>query len=445
VQAKSRTACALAFLTELTEYPPQFMSISDKHFGCRVAFVLVFTLTSLLPGFAIDWPQFRGPNRDDVSTETGLLKDWPSGGPRLVWKSTGLGGGYSTVSVVGDRLFTSGDTGEASMVLALNSSDGKQVWSAKLGKSGAPGWGGFAGPRATPTIDGDLLFTVDQWGEMVCFATSDGKEKWRKSFTADFGAQRPEWGFSESPLVDGDKVVVTPGGDEGAIVALNKKTGAVVWRTKDFTDPAHCSSLIIAEIGGMRQYIQLTAASVVGVAAADGKVLWRATRKGQTAVIPTPIYDAGLVYVTSGYGVGCNLFKVTFADKKFSAEQVYANKVMANHHGGVIKVGDYVYGFSDGKGWTCQNYKTGEAKWQEKQKLGKGSIAYADGHFYLRKEDKEGTIALIEASPDGYKEHGRFDQPDRSDKDSWPHPVIAGGRLYIRDQDVLLCYDVKGS
>jgi outer membrane protein assembly factor BamB len=411
----------------------------------RAGLLVAFTFTSVLIGFAADWPQFRGPNRDGISTETGLLKDWPSGGPRLVWKSKGLGNGYSTVSVVGNRIYTAGDTGEASMVHALNTADGKQVWSAKLGKPGAPGWGGFAGPRATPTIDGDLLFAVDQWGEMVCLVTADGKEKWRKNFTSDFGGQRPEWGFSESPLVDGDKVVVTPGGEQGAIVALNKKTGVVVWQTKDFTDPAHYSSLIAADIGGVRQYIQLTAASVVGVAAADGKVLWRATRKGQTAVIPTPIYDSGFVYVTSGYGVGCNLFKITSADNKFSAEQVYANKVIANHHGGVIKVGDYVYGYSDGKGWTCQNFKSGEAKWQDKEKLGKGSIGYADGHFYLRKEDKEGTIALIEASPEGYKEHGRFDQPDRSDKNSWPHPVVVGGRLYIRDQDVLLCYDVKGS
>jgi len=394
---------------------------------------------------AADWPQWRGPNRDDISTETGLLKDWPSGGPRLVWKSTGLGAGYSAVSVVGDKLYTAGDVNDASLVLALSNNDGKQVWAGKFGKPGAPGWGGFAGPRATPTVDGDLLFTVNQWGEMVCLQIADDKEVWRKDFTKDFGGQRPEWGFSESPLVDGDKVIVTPGGDQGAIVALNRKTGALLWQTKDFTDQAQYSSLIIAEIGGVRQYIQLTMANVVGVSA-DGKVLWRAPRKGNTAVIPTPIYDSGFVYVTSGYEVGCNLFKVSSADNKFTADQVYANHVMVNHHGGVIKVGDYVYGYSDDKGWTCQDFKTGDAKWQEKEKFGKGSIAYADGHFYLR-EDKDGgqgTVVLIEASPEGFKEHGRFDQPDRSSKNSWSHPVIANGRLYLRDQDVLLCYDLKG-
>ena len=393
---------------------------------------------------AADWPQFRGPNRDGVSAEQGLLKEWPASGPKLVWKATGLGAGYSTVSVVGSRLYTSGDNSASSLVLALNAADGKQVWAAKLGKPGAPGWGGFAGPRATPTVAGDLVFTVNQWGEMACIQAADGKEKWRKDYTKDFGAKLPEWGFSESPLVDGDKVVVTPGGDGGAIVALNKDNGTVMWRTKDFTDPAHYSSLIVAEIGGVRQYIQLTAASVVGVAAADGKVLWRAPRRGETAVIPTPIYDSGLVYVTSGYGIGCNLFKISSNAGKFAATQLYANHVMVNHHGGVIKVGDYVYGYSDGKGWTCQNFTTGEAKWQEKEKLGKGSLVYADGHFYLRQEDKAGTIALIDASPDGYKEHGRFDQPERSSKNSWPHPVVANGRLYIRDQDILFCYDVNG-
>jgi len=317
------------------------------------------------------------------------------------------------------------------------------VWSAKLGKSGSPGWGGFEGPRGTPTVDGDLLFAVSQYGELACFETATGKERWRKDYK-QFGGSIPEWGFAESPLVDGEHVAVTPGGSKGAVVALDKKSGALIWQSKQFTDPAHYASLIAAEIGGVRQYIQLTAESVAGVAAADGKLLWRAVRKGATAVIPTPIYADGFVYVTSGYGIGCNLLKINANGSKFSAEQVYANKVMVNHHGGVIKLGDYVYGHSDGKGWTCQNFKTGEAKWQDKDNLGKGSMVYADGMFYLRQEDKPGTVTLIEASPDGYKEHGRFSPPDRSDKQSWSHPVVAGGKLYLRDHDVLLCYDVKG-
>jgi outer membrane protein assembly factor BamB len=335
-----------------------------------------------------------------------------------------------------------GDKGENSFVIALNRKDGKAEWATKLGRAGAPGWGGYAGPRSTPTVDGNLVFAVGQWGEVLCLDTS-GKELWRKDLTKDFGAKLPEWGYTESPLVDGNNVILTPGGPQGAIVAMNKKTGKVVWQSKEFKDAAQYSSLIAVQINGVRQYIQLTDASVAGIAPADGKLLWRAPRRGATAVIPTPIYFDNFVYVTSGYGIGCNLFKVTKSSGEFSAEQVYANKVMVDHHGGVIRIGENVYGHSDGKGWTCQALKTGAPVWQEKQKLGKGSIAYADGRFYLRSEEKKGTVALIEASPEGYKEHGRFDQPDRSEKESWAHPVIAGGKLYLRDQDLLLCYDLK--
>jgi outer membrane protein assembly factor BamB len=417
----------------------------SKHIGRAAAggrLLLLLTGAALLT--AADWPQFRGPNRDDISPDTGLLKQLPAGGPPLQWKATGLGAGYADVSIVGDRIYTMGEDKESSDVIALNAADGKPVWKAKLGKPGAPGMPEFYGPRSTPTVAGDLLVALSQWGDLVCLDAKTGKELWRKDYEKDLGGRRPTWGYSESPIIDADKVVITPGGSEGTIAALDKKTGALVWRTKGLTDPPDYSSLIIAEIGGVRQYIQLTDKSVVGVAAADGKVLWRAPRPGRVAVIPTPIYSDGFVYVNSSYGVGCNLFKITADDGKFTATEVYANKVMANHHGGVIKVGEYVYGYSEGKGWTCQDFKTGEAKWEEKEKLGKGSIAYADGHFYLRTEDK-GTVALIDASPEGYQERGRFEQPDRSKLQAWPHPVICGGKLYLRDQDVLLCYNVKGS
>ena len=391
-----------------------------------------------------DWPQWRGPNHDDISPDTGLLKEWPAGGPKMVWEAKGLGAGYSSISIFGDRVYTAGDHGQETFVQALGLADGKPVWSAKLGKGGPVGEPAFDGPRATPTTDGELVFAVSEWGELACFRAHTGTELWSKDYTKDFGGERPFWGYAESPLIDGDKVVVTPGGSQGALVALNKKTGALLWQSKELTDPAHYSSLIVADLGGVRQYIQLTPASVAGIAAADGKLLWRAPRKGNVAVIPTPICDDGFVYVTSGYASGCNLFKVSVESGKFSAEKVYANKIMANHHGGVIKVGDYVYGYSEGKGWTCQDFKTGQPKWQEREKFAKGSIAYANGRFYLRREEGKGTVVLIEASPEGYREHGRFDQPDRSDKNSWPHPVVVGGKLYLRDQDVLLCYNVKG-
>jgi hypothetical protein len=405
--------------------------------GVNLAVLSLLALAG--PVNANDWPQWRGPLRNGISTETGLLKDWPAAGPRLVWKAKGLGKSYATVSVVGDRIYTAGDQNAGNFVIALNAADGKQLWTSKLGKPGE--LGGYWGPRSVPTVDGDLLFSMDQWGELVCFETAAGVEKWRRDMVKDLNGSRPNWGFAEAPLVDGDKVVVTPGGGDGAIAALDKKTGSVIWRSREFKDSPHYSSVTIAEIGGVRQYIQLTAESVAGIAAADGKLLWRAPRKGSVAVIPTPIQDNGLVYVTSGYGNGCNLFQIASVGGKFSVKEVYANKVMSVHHGGVIKIGDFVYGYSDGKGWTCQDFKTGAARWQEKEKLGKGSLTFADGHFYLRSESKSVT-ALIEATPLGYKEHGRFTPPDLSGKETWPHPVVANGRLYLRDQDVLLCYDV---
>lgn len=403
-----------------------------------LALLPVLTATCL----AADWPNFRGPNHDGISPESGLLKEWPQGGPKLSWKSTGLGQGYSGVSVVGERIYTAGSSKDAGYLYALNLKDGKQVWASKLGKSGAPGWGGFAGPRATPTVDGDLVYVVDQWGDLMCAQATDGMEKWQKNYEKDFGASRPEWGFAESPLVHGKHVFVTPGGPKGAVVALDKETGATVWQSKEFTDPAHYSSLVLAKIAGEEQLVQLTEKNLVGLALKDGKLLWKAPRRGATAVIPTPIVHEDHVYVTSGYGIGCNLFKVSKSGDAFSAEQVYANKVMVNHHGGVILKDGNVYGFSDGKGWTCQDIKTGDARWQNKEKLGKGSIAGFGDRFILRSEEK-GTIVLIEASPEGYKEHGRFEPPDRSPKEIWPHPVVSHGKLFLRDQDVLLCYDLK--
>jgi glucose dehydrogenase len=334
-----------------------------------------------------------------------------------------------------------GDKDAAGFVIALNAADGKICWSAKVGLPGAPdapGWS-YPGPRCTPTVSGDLVFAVDAWGELICVSPADGKEQWRKSFSQDFGGKPPTWGFAESPLVAGNQVLVTPGGKRGAMVALDKKTGRLLWQSKEFTDDAHYSSIVAAEIDGTRQYVQLTAASVVGVSAKDGAVLWKAARKGSVAVIPTPVVAGNEIYVTSGYGAGCSLFRVASSGGKFSAEQVYANKVMGNHHGGVVKVGDYLYGYSESKGLTCQNFETGEVQWAEKEKIKKACLSYADGALYCREEDS-GTMVLVEATPTGYTENGRFNQPERAQEKAWPHPTIADGKLLLRDQDLLLCY-----
>jgi outer membrane protein assembly factor BamB len=412
-----------------------------KRFIVLLSLCLAPALAQSTMAAAGDWPQWRGPLRSGVSSETGLLKQWPAEGPALAWKATGIGGGYSSVAVAEGRIYTMGEDKDASYLRAMNAQDGKILWSVKIGKAGATGWGGFSGPRSTPTIDGENIYCLGHFGDLVCIS-ADGKMVWQKNLVTDFGGTLPEWGFAESPLVDGGKVLCTPGGDKGSVMALNKKTGETLWRTRDITDKAQYASIILETIDGVRQYIQLTDATLMGLAE-DGKVLWRAARPGKTAVIPTPVYYDHYVFVTSGYEAGCNLFKITKMDAGFSAEQVYASKDFMNHHGGAVQVGEYVYGHSDRKGWMCQEIKTGKIMWSEKEKMRKGSLCAADGFLYLRAEDEKGTVALVEASPTGFVEKGRFDQPDRSNKNSWPHPVIANGRLYLRDQDVLLCYELK--
>ena len=386
-----------------------------------------------------DWPQWRGPNRDGASAETGLLREWPANGPGLLWTARGVGRGYSSVAVVGDKVFTMGDGPDSGRVMALDRRDGKLLWAAAVGKPG----GDYPGTRCTPTVKDGLVFALGQWGDLVCVDAADGKEFWRTSLPKDLGGKMMSgWGYSESPLVEGDRVICTPGGPKGALAALDKKTGAMLWRSTELTDLAAYCSIVSADIGGVRQCIQLTDSSVAGVASADGRLLWRALRRGAIAVIPTPIVKDDLVFVTSGYTIGCHLFKISKKGDKFGADLVFSNKEIANHHGGMVRVGDYVYGHADGRGWVCVELVSGKVAWRHRG-VGKGSVVCADGHLYLRSEDGNGTVALVEASPDGYREKGRFDQPERSNKNSWAHPVVAGGRLYLRDQDVVLCYDVK--
>jgi outer membrane protein assembly factor BamB len=413
------------------------MSLTD-HSRFTAKFVALFTLLAAAAE-AADWPQWRGPNRDGISTETGLLKEWPTNGPPFLWLVHGIGSGFSSISIVGNHLFTMGDGQETSFVHALNLTTRKLQWSSKVGRPG----GDHPGTRCTPTVSGDLVFALGQWGDLVCLKTADGSEVWRKSMKKDFGGEMMSgWGYSESPLVDGDRLICTPGGAKGTLVALDKKTGERLWQSKDFADRAAYSSVVPADLGGVHQYVQLTDASVASVAADDGRLLWKAKRRGSTAVVPTPIVKDNFVFVTSGYGAGCNLFKVTAEGGQFTTEEVYANKNMINHHGGVVLVGDHLYGYSDRRGWVCLDFKTGDVVW-EKQGIGKGSIVCADGHLIMRSEEGKGMVALVEATPEGYKEKGRFPQPERSNRNSWAHPVVCGGKLYLRDQDVLLCYDLK--
>jgi outer membrane protein assembly factor BamB len=391
----------------------------------------------------LDWPQWRGPDRTDISRETGLLRSWPAGGPKRVWLYENAGEGYSGPALVGSNLFTLGTRDESECLLALDRHTGKELWVARIGSVFRERRGN--GPRCTPTVDGERVYAMTGQGELACVNVADGKVLWEQDMT-DLGGRIPNWGYTESVLVDGDKVVCTPGGSKGALAAFEKKTGTLLWQSTDFTELAHYSSMIAADIDGIRQYVQLTERAVAGIAAKDGSLLWKSGFPGRTAVVPTPIYKDNHVYVTAGYGAGCKLVKIAPGNQ---VSDVYENKVMKNHHGGVVLVGDHLYGYSDGSGWLCQNFKTGQEVWSERKALGKGAVSCAEGMLYCVDEES-GTVVLLEASPTGWQEHGRFKlDPQSKIRPSqgriWTHPVISNGRLYLRDQELIYCYDVKAS
>jgi outer membrane protein assembly factor BamB len=418
----------------------------------------ILTLTLTFSGFAIggDWPQWRGPNRDGKSTDTNLLTEWPAGGPKLLWSikdSSRIGTGYGSPAVVGDKLYLLGGTtakqDSKQFVVCLNVKDGTEVWKQSIATAPgrySDGWGG--GPRGTPTVSGDQLFVLGPTGDLAALELKTGKVQWNVNLVKDFGGAIPTWGYSESVLVDGENVICTPG-NKGGIVALNAKTGKMVWQCKKLTDGAGYSSIIVAEIGGVKQYIQQTMRSAVGVRAKDGELLWQAGEiKRATAVIPSPVLTENYVFFTAGYGAGCECFKLEKdgADGT-KATKVYTSKIVANHHGGVIGIGDFVYGHSDAAGWVCFPMKTGEDAVWKSQGVGKGSISYADGYLYCYSE-RDGTLARVKPTEKGYEEAGKFTIPEKSSLRPnqgkvWAHPVIANGKLFLRDFEKLFVYDLQ--
>jgi len=411
------------------------------------SFCAAAALRAATPSF--DWPQFRGANRDDISKETGLLAQWPADGPAKIWSYTQAGLGYSGFSVVGGKLFTMGTRDNGEILICLDATTGKELWVSKIGQFDSmpqKNWG--EGPRGTPTVDGAGVYTLGSDGTLVAVRIADGKELWRTTM-ADLGGKIPGWGYTESVLVDGKQVVCTPGGSKGAMAALDKATGRVLWQSEKWTDGAQYSSIVPADINGQRQYVQRSLTNIVGIAAKDGALLWQQPYPGKTAMIPTPIVKGNQIYVASGYGVGSLSFTIEPGNQitMLYDETAGTSKVMKNHHGGVILLGDKLYGYSDGVGWTCQDFKTGALVWAEKKALQKGAIAYADGHFYCL-EEGTGNVVLVDASPTGWSEKSRFKLDPQSSIRSpqghiWTHPVIANGRLYLRDQDLIFCYAVK--
>lgn len=396
---------------------------------------------------AADWPQWRGPQRDGHSAETGLLKEWPKEGPKLLWQAKEIGEGYSTPSVVGDHLYLLSNEGlENEYALALSTKDGSRVWSTKLGIVGNPKQEpSYPAARSTPTVDGKFLYALGSDGDLVCLNTADGKERWRKSLRKDFGGQPGVWAYSESPLVDGDALICTPGGTNATMLALNKNTGEVIWKCAlPEGGDASYSCPIIFTGGGVKQYVQFLQSGLIGVEAKSGKLLWRYERsaKGSPAVIITPLADGDFIY-SGAFRAGGALVKVAKKGDVFSAEELYFNNKLPVGLGGVVKVGDYFYG-SSGQTVMCANFKTGEIKWDERA-VGPSSWLVADGRIYLHAEN--GDVALLEPTPEAYREKGRFMPPERpasrGQAKAWAYPVIADGKLYLREHSSLWCYEIK--
>lgn len=421
----------------------QFLMVHAIFLGCL--------LNGPAPGTAADpdWPTFRGPDRTAVAEESGLLREWPESGPPLVWETAGAGRGYASLAIAGDQIYTLGDGPSTAADLdeylsCFDRSSGELRWALKTGAAWNRGQDSLQGSRSTPTVDGDRVYVLTPHGELVCAGT-DGREQWRRHLMNDFGGKKADgWGYSESVLVDGDKLICTPGGAEQTMVALNRQTGDLLWSASRPDDRgAGHASIVISEVGDVRVYVQTTGSGAMGVRADDGELLWTYDIDRTTAVIPTPIVRDDLVFFSAGYNRGGALLRQVAEGSSVRVDEVYPlDPQLANKHGGIVLVGDYLYGDSDDQGIPfCAEFMTGEMLWKSR---GSGrrsaSIVAADDHLYIRYSD--GTMTLVKADPESMQEVGSFEIPDRGDKPSWAHPVVLDGRLYLREDDRILCYDV---
>lgn len=410
------------------------------------SFSIAALLLSSLLLHAKDWPQWRGPDRTGLSSEKGIIKDWDKSPPKLLWNVEGAGKGFSSVSIADGVIYTSGNFEGGQGVSAFSTKDGKLLWQTPV-TDHVPEHG-YGGARSVPSVDGDHLYVTTSNGVIACLSTG-GKVIWSKDFKKEWnGKMMSGWGFSESPLVDGDSVICTPGGDDAFMVSLDKKTGATKWKTKigDLgkrgKDGAGYGSIVISNGGGVKQYVQMTGRGVIGVRANDGQFLWNYNPvANDTANIPTPVVDGDFVFCSTGYGTGSALLKL---DGK-TAEEVYflKPKTLQNHHGGMVLVDGYIYCAHKHNGGDpiCVEMKTGEVKWGPEKGAGHGSAAvtYVDGHLIYRYQS--GHVALVEANPKAYKLKGSF-MPAHQEAESWSHPVVVDGKLYLREQNRLMCYQL---
>ncbi|HET9524607.1 MAG TPA: PQQ-binding-like beta-propeller repeat protein [Pyrinomonadaceae bacterium] len=405
----------------------------------KKVWVLLLVLSAVSVSFAqsaannANWPQWRGPNRDGVSKETGLLKQWPAEGPPLVWKATGAGRGYSSFSVANGRLYTMGLRDDREFVIAFDIANGKELWATPHPNSAFRNDRGD-GPRGTPTVDGDKVYALGGNGDLSALDARTGKVAWTKNILKEFGGRNITWGISESPLIIGNKLLVNPGGQGASIVALNKSDGSLIWKSQ--SDRAGYSSAIPVEVNGGTQVVFFTHQRAVGLDLKDGRLLWEYARPANdVANAATPIARGNRVFISSDYGTGGGVVEIK---PDGQAQEVWFTRDVRNHHSSSVLVGDHLYGFSSAI-LMAVKFDTGEIAWRDRS-VGKGSLVYADGRLYCFSEN--GVMGLVEATPSGYVERGRF-RIEQGSLPTWTHPVVAGGRLYLRDQDTIYAYDVR--
>lgn len=436
----SKTAADRTSSRQSANHRGYFRPRSPRPVGLR-AFALLLVLAA--PAVAADWPQWRGPDRTGVSKETGLMKAWPEAGPKLRWKITDLGTGYSSPVVVKGVVYIQTTRGGDEFVVALDEKTGKETWATKIGKVGANRGPNYPGSRATVTVDGDFLYCLASDGELNC-VTTDGSVKWHKNLKTDFDGEVGNWAYTESVLIDGDKLICTPGGSKATLAALKKTDGSVIWKSEvPGGDIADYASIMSVTGGGKKQYVQYMRKALVGVDAETGKYLWRYTKtQDQGASILTPVVSDGRVFV-AGSRTGGALVKLEADGAGVKPTEVFFEKAYGPSSGGAILVDGHLYftagGRRDSKLY-CVEFATGKEKWTA-ECVGSASLCAADGNLYVR--GWEGELALVELNSEKYVEKGRFKQPEKSKTTGWPHPIVANGGFYVRDMDALLCFDVK--
>lgn len=405
--------------------------------GCFVSLVMCGVCASVQAQDK-DWPTFRNSARDNKSTDTNLKDEWPSGGPGMVWKADGLGEGYSSVSVVGESVFTMGSIGGTEYAISVSRSDGEFQWKTAVGKPFSDGNGN--GPRGTPTVSGGKVYALGSTGGLTCCDAKTGDVVWQRNILSEFGGSNITWGISESVLLDDGNVICTPGGSRGAVVALDAMTGRTKWASRIPGNPkAAYASPVIAQVGGTKQYVVFTAAGIAGIRANDGTPMWgQNASSNDTANCATPLVIGSSVFSSSDYGTGAELVRLSSRGRATTSKLVYHTKDMKNHHGGMVHVDGFVYGSSGGI-LSCVNVKTGKATWREREK--KGALVFADGKILFREEG--GEVVWFKADPNRFQELGRLWQADRSGRPAWSHPVIVDGVLYLRDQQKLLTYNLR--